>query len=116
MLTEQTFLTSLAEEQHNLNAGLYILFAAGFLMLIVAVLGCCGSSRESKCMLVAFFSCLLVLIVAQIAAGTWLHANSNRLEELVKSNVINTVKVSDNYTTLSRAKRSCHYPLKGICN
>ncbi|XP_033344529.1 CD82 antigen-like [Bombus vosnesenskii] len=92
MLTEQTFLTSLAEEQHNLNAGLYILFAAGFLMLIVAVLGCCGSTRESKCMLVAFFSCLLVLIVAQIAAGTWLHANSNRLEELVKSNVINTVK------------------------
>lgn len=116
MLTGQTFLTSLAEEQHNLNAGLYILFSAGFLMLIVALLGCCGAFRESQCMLVAFFSCLLVVIVAQIAAGAWLYANSNRLEELVKSNVINTVKVSDNYSTLSRAKRSCHYPLKGICN
>ncbi|XP_060825069.1 CD9 antigen-like [Bombus pascuorum] len=92
MLTGQTFLTSLAEEQHNLNAGLYILFSAGFLMLIVALLGCCGAFRESQCMLVAFFSCLLVVIVAQIAAGAWLYANSNRLEELVKSNVINTVK------------------------
>ncbi|XP_043790444.1 CD9 antigen-like [Apis laboriosa] len=92
MLTGQMFLLSLAEEQHNLNAGLYILLSAGILMLIVAFLGCCGAFRGSQCMLVAFFSCLLVVIVAQIAAGAWLYTNSNRLEELVKSSVINTVK------------------------
>ncbi|KAK9297654.1 hypothetical protein QLX08_008708 [Tetragonisca angustula] len=92
ILTGQTFLISLAEEQPNLNAGLYILLAAGILMLIVALLGCCGAFRGSQCMLVAFFSCLLVVIVAQIAAGAWLYTNSNRLEELVKSSVISTVK------------------------
>ena len=116
ILTGQTFLISLAEEQPNLNAGLYILLAAGILMLIVALLGCCGAFRGSQCMLVAFFSCLLVVIVAQIAAGAWLYTNSNRLEELVKSSVISTVKVSSNYSALSRVKRSYHYPLKGICN
>ncbi|XP_076630440.1 CD9 antigen [Colletes latitarsis] len=92
LLTDQTFLISLAQEQHNFNAGLYILLSAGILMLIVAFLGCCGAFRESQCMLVAFFSCLLVVIVAQIAAGAWLYTNSDRLEELVKSSVINTVK------------------------
>ncbi|KOX79905.1 CD82 antigen [Melipona quadrifasciata] len=92
ILTGKTFLISLAEEQHNLNAGIYILLAAGILMLIVALLGCCGAFRGSQCMLVAFFSCLLVVIVAQIAAGAWLYTNSNRLEELVKSSVINTIK------------------------
>ncbi|XP_035738180.1 CD9 antigen-like isoform X1 [Vespa mandarinia] len=92
MLTDQTFLVSLAQEQHNFNAGLYILLAAGLVMLVVAFLGCCGAFRESQCMLVGFFSCLLVVIVAQIAAGVWLYTNSERLEELVKSSVINTVK------------------------
>ncbi|XP_076759683.1 CD9 antigen [Xylocopa sonorina] len=92
MLTGQTFLMSLVHEQHNFNAGLYILLAAGILMLIVCFLGCCGAFRGSQCMLVAFFSCLLVVIVAQIAAGAWLYSNSNRLEELVKSAVIDTVK------------------------
>lgn len=94
MLTDQTFLVSLAQEQHNFNSGLYILLAAGLVMLVVAFLGCCGAFRESQCMLVGFFSCLLVVIVAQIAAGVWLYTNSDRLEELVKTSVINTVKVS----------------------
>ncbi|CAK9824393.1 CD9 antigen [Anthophora retusa] len=92
LLTDQTFIMSVAQEQHNFNAGLYILFAAGSLILIVAFLGCCGAFRSSQRMLVAFFSCLLVVIVAQIAAGAWLYTNSDRLEELVKSSVINTVK------------------------
>ncbi|KZC13100.1 CD82 antigen, partial [Dufourea novaeangliae] len=92
MLTDQTFLMSLTQEQHNFNAGLYILLSAGILMLIVSFLGCCGAFRSSQCILVAFFSCLLVVIVAQIAAAAWLYSNRNCLEELVKSSVINTVK------------------------
>ncbi|KAI4497170.1 hypothetical protein M0802_007654 [Mischocyttarus mexicanus] len=92
MLVDQTFLVSLAHEQQNFNAGLYILLVAGLVMLVVAFLGCWGAFRESQCMLVGFFSCLLVVIVAQIAAGVWLYSNSNRLEELVKLSVINTVK------------------------
>ncbi|XP_076301256.1 CD82 antigen isoform X2 [Lasioglossum baleicum] len=102
MLTDQTFLMSLSQEQHNFSAGLYILLAAGILMLLVAFLGCCGAIRSSQCMLVGFFSCLLVVIVAQIAAGAWLYTNSNSLEELVKSSLINTVKnkysVEESYT------------------
>lgn len=92
MLTDQTFLVSIAQEQQNFNAGLYILLVAGIVMLVVSFLGCCGAFRESQCMLVGFFSGLLVVIVAQIAAGVWLYTNSDRLEELVKPSVVNTVK------------------------
>lgn len=92
LLSGQTFLVSLAQEQHNFNAGLYILLAAGILTVIVSFLGCCGTFRESQCMLTTFFSCLLVIIVAQIAAGAWLATNGTRLKELVKSSVLDTVK------------------------
>lgn len=94
LLRDQTFLISLVEEQHKFNAGLYILQSAGILMLIVAILGCCGAFRESQCMLVAFFSCLLVVIVAQIAAAAWLYSNCYSLGEMVESSVIYSVKVS----------------------
>lgn len=92
MLTDPTFLVSLAQEEQNYHAGLYILLAAGVLMLIVSILGCCGAFRESQCMLVGFFSCLLVVIVAQIAAGAWLYTNSERLKQLVEASAANTVK------------------------
>ncbi|XP_043501836.1 CD9 antigen [Polistes fuscatus] len=92
MLFDHNFLVSVTQEQHNFKAGLYILLVAGLVMLVVAFLGCCGAFRESQCMLVGFFSCLLVVIVAQIAAGVWLYTNSDRLEELVKLSVVNTVK------------------------
>ncbi|XP_017889789.1 CD9 antigen-like isoform X2 [Ceratina calcarata] len=93
LLSGHTFLVSLAQQQHdNFYAGLYILLAAGILAVIVSFLGCCGTFRESRCMLVTFFSCLLVIIVAQIAAGAWLTTNSGRLEELVKNSVLDSVK------------------------
>lgn len=93
MLTDKTFLVSIAQEQQNYNAGLYILLVAGILLFIVALLGCCGAFRESRCNLIGSFSCLLVVIVGQIALGAWLYANRDRLEDLLKSNVINTIKV-----------------------
>lgn len=92
MLTDRTFLVSLSEQEHHFNMGLYILLGAGILMITVAFLGCCGAFRESQCMLVTFFSLLLVVIVAQIAAGAWLYTNRDRLDELVKQSFTQTVK------------------------
>lgn len=44
-------------------AGVYILIAAGALMMVVGFLGCCGAIKESPCMLglVSDFFCVLVL-------------------------------------------------------
>ncbi|OXU22247.1 hypothetical protein TSAR_004417, partial [Trichomalopsis sarcophagae] len=92
MLVDQAFLITLSQDQPNFYAGLYILLAAGTLMFIISFLGCCGAYKESQCMLVSFFSCILIVIVAQIATAAWLYANSNRLEELVKSSIQASIK------------------------
>lgn len=93
MLTDKTFLVSIAQEGNNYDVGLYILLAAGVLMFIVAFLGCCGALKHSRCSLIAFFVIMLVVIVAQIAFAVWLYAHSDRLDELLRSSVISTVKV-----------------------
>ncbi|EFN69865.1 CD82 antigen [Camponotus floridanus] len=92
MLTDKTFLVSIAQESNNYDAGLYILLAAGILMFIVAFLGCYGAFKHSRCSLITFFVIMLVIIVAQIASAGWLYTNCDRLDELLRSSVSNTVK------------------------
>jgi uncharacterized membrane protein len=53
MLTDPTFLVSMTQEEKHYYIALYIFFAVGALMLLVAFLGCCGAFRESQCMLVS---------------------------------------------------------------
>lgn len=93
MLSDKTYLVSIAEEGNNYEAGLYILLCTGILMLIVSVLGWCSAFKHSRYCLATFFSIMLVIVVAQIAFAGWLYAHKDRLDELVRSSVINTVKV-----------------------
>ncbi|XP_056878333.1 CD9 antigen-like isoform X1 [Takifugu flavidus] len=51
--------------------GVYILIAAGALMMVVGFLGCCGAIKESPCMLGLFFLFLLLIFAVEVAAGIW---------------------------------------------
>lgn len=84
-------------------------------MLIISILGCCGSLRESHCMLMTvsgrpndktknsaeltakktfsqFFCFLLLILVAEIAAGAWAIHNKNVLDDMFRVTVKNTVQ------------------------
>lgn len=93
MLVDKTFFVSIAQEGHHYDNGLYILLASGILMFIVAFLGCCGALRHSRCNLATFFGFMLVIVVAQLAFAGWLCAHKDRLDQLLRSSVVNTVKV-----------------------
>uniref|UniRef100_A0A6B2EID3 Tetraspanin n=1 Tax=Phlebotomus kandelakii TaxID=1109342 RepID=A0A6B2EID3_9DIPT len=92
MLTDPTFLISMTQDENHYYIGLYIFLAIGALMLIVAFLGCCGAFKESQCMLVSFFCCLLVILVAEVAAGVWAFQNKQELSKMVQASVKHTVK------------------------
>ncbi|GCB74217.1 CD9 molecule a [Scyliorhinus torazame] len=63
--------------------GVYILIAAGALMMIVGFLGCCGAIQESTCMLGCFFLFLLVIFAVEIAAGIWGFLNKDKVTKEV---------------------------------
>lgn len=99
MLTDPTFLISMTQNENNYFIGLYILLVVGGLMLSVAFLGCCGAFKESQCMLFSFFSCLLIVLVAEIAAGAWAYHNSAKLDSYVRSAVKEAVQ--DEYSVVA---------------
>ncbi|KAA0715189.1 CD9 antigen 5H9 antigen [Triplophysa tibetana] len=61
--------------------GVYILIAAGALMMVVGFLGCCGAIQESSCMLGLFFFFLLVIFAVEVAAGIWGFSNQSKVVE-----------------------------------
>ncbi|XP_055616423.1 tetraspanin-2 [Toxorhynchites rutilus septentrionalis] len=99
MLTDPTFLISMTQNEKNYFIGLYIFLVVGGLMLTIALLGCCGAYKESQCMLFSFFSCLLIVLVAEVAAGAWSYHNSEKLETFVRAAVKEAVQ--DEYSVVA---------------
>ncbi|XP_053682298.1 tetraspanin-2-like isoform X2 [Sabethes cyaneus] len=99
MLTDPTFLISMTQNENNYFIGLYILLVVGGLIVTVAFLGCCGAFKESEYMLFSFFSCLLIVLVAEVAAGTWAYRNSSKLDTYVRTAVKEAVQ--DEYSVVA---------------
>uniref|UniRef100_A0A8B9HBD0 Tetraspanin n=1 Tax=Astyanax mexicanus TaxID=7994 RepID=A0A8B9HBD0_ASTMX len=59
--------------------GVYILIAAGALMMVVGFFGCCGAIQESPCMLGLFFFFLLLIFAVEVAAGIWGFSNQSKV-------------------------------------
>ncbi|NXU55565.1 TSN1 protein, partial [Turnix velox] len=47
----------------------YFLIVIGSILLIIGFLGCYGAQKESKCLLMMFFSVVLIIFIAEIAAA-----------------------------------------------
>ncbi|KAJ7373551.1 hypothetical protein OS493_011153 [Desmophyllum pertusum] len=74
--------------------GSKVMIAAGALVALISFLGCCGAWRESKCMLIIFLICLLVILGLEIAAGVLGYQNRSKLDDTL-----------DNDATLELQKR-----------
>ncbi|KAJ0050592.1 hypothetical protein NL108_005005, partial [Boleophthalmus pectinirostris] len=47
----------------------YLLIGVGAVLLLIGFLGCCGAVRESRCMLLTFFSIVLIIFLIEVAAA-----------------------------------------------
>ncbi|XP_058639803.1 tetraspanin 34a isoform X2 [Onychostoma macrolepis] len=47
----------------------YVLIGVGSFLTLMGFLGCCGAIKESKCMLLSFFSIVLIIFLVEVAAA-----------------------------------------------
>ncbi|XP_038123098.1 CD9 antigen-like [Cyprinodon tularosa] len=94
--------------------GMYLLIAAGALMMVVGFLGCCGAIKESPFMLGLFFLFLLLIFAAEAAAGIWAFNNREKLTADVKEFYRETYKKYQNskQDALRETLRLVHYALE----
>ncbi|XP_053493068.1 tetraspanin-1 [Ictalurus furcatus] len=50
--------------------------SVGIIMALLGFLGCCGAKKESKCLLIMFFSIIVVIFIAELTIGLFALAYS----------------------------------------
>ncbi|KAG8436976.1 hypothetical protein GDO86_007891 [Hymenochirus boettgeri] len=64
------------------NVG-YFLIAIGALLIILGFLGCCGAQKESRCLLLMFFTIILIIFIAEVAGAVVALVYSSLAENLL---------------------------------
>lgn len=41
----------------------------GLILVLLGTLGCCGAQKESKCLLIMFFSIIMIIFISEVASG-----------------------------------------------
>lgn len=76
-------------------AGIALIVVGGIIM-VVGFFGCCGAIRESQCLLVMFFICMLLLFLALVGAGVVCLIYKEEMITIVKDKFSGAVKDYDN--------------------
>uniref|UniRef100_UPI0037E82C51 tetraspanin 34a n=1 Tax=Semicossyphus pulcher TaxID=241346 RepID=UPI0037E82C51 len=61
----------------------YVLIGVGVVLVIIGFLGCCGAVKESRCMLLTFFSIVLVIFLIEVAGAVVLLVFQDVAQELL---------------------------------
>ncbi|XP_033842543.1 CD82 antigen-like [Periophthalmus magnuspinnatus] len=93
LLDNQSFIVVLSDSM-AVKVACYILIGVGGFSMLMGFVGCLGAIYEVRCLLGLYFTCLLLILIAQIAAGALIYFQKDVLDEEMSKIVI---KVLDGY-------------------
>ncbi|KAH0618661.1 hypothetical protein JD844_018059 [Phrynosoma platyrhinos] len=73
------------------NVG-YLLIAIGAVLFLLGFLGCCGAQKESKCLLITFFSIILIIFIVEVAAAVVALVYTSLAETILQVTVTQLLK------------------------
>lgn len=96
LVDKTSFIAVLQESSASLKTGSYILITVGAVTMVLGFLGCIGAVNEIRCLLGMYFTGLLIILVAQVAAGVLIYMQRETLKTEL-SGVINELIITYNY-------------------
>ncbi|KAJ7994483.1 hypothetical protein DPEC_G00249720 [Dallia pectoralis] len=79
LLDNQSFMAVLQESSTALKISAYVLVGVGALSMLMGFLGCVGAIYEIRFLLALYFSCLLLILIGQVAAGVLIYYKKDLL-------------------------------------
>ncbi|XP_008933660.1 PREDICTED: CD82 antigen, partial [Merops nubicus] len=81
ILADKTsFIAVLQMSSPSLKAAAYVLIGVGALTMLMGFLGCLGAVNEIRCLLGLYFTCLMLILITQVAAGLVIYFQKERLK------------------------------------
>lgn len=80
-----------------------VLVIVGSIIMVVAFLGCMGSIKENKCLLMSFFVLLLIILLAEVILAILLFVYEQKLNKYVADGLTDSIQryQSDNSTKVA---------------
>ncbi|NXU57034.1 CD82 protein, partial [Turnix velox] len=96
ILADKTsFIAVLQMSSPSLKTGAYVLIGVGTLTMLMGFLGCLGAVNEIRCLLGLYFTCLMVILITQVAAGLVIYFQKERLKDELSNIVGDLIKKYD---------------------
>ncbi|XP_018579462.1 CD151 antigen [Anoplophora glabripennis] len=88
----------------NLYAGaVYVLIATGLLVVLISCLGCLGSVKEVRCMLVIYFISLFLIFVTMLVGGILGYVFRGKVETTLRIGMEGSLRDYGNYKPITEA-------------
>ncbi|XP_034391249.1 CD82 molecule b isoform X2 [Cyclopterus lumpus] len=92
LFDNQSFIAVL-QSSDTVKVASYILIGVGSLSMAMGFFGCLGAIYEIRCLLGLYFTCLLLILIAQVTAGVLIYFQRDRLKyemsNIMKGMIIN---------------------------
>ncbi|NWV10417.1 CD82 protein, partial [Ptilonorhynchus violaceus] len=103
ILADKTsFIAVLQMSSPSLKTGAHILIGVGALTMLMGFLGCLGAVNEIRCLLGLYFTCLMLILLAQVAAALVIYFQKETLKVELSNIVQDLIK---NYDPLKEGER-----------
>ncbi|CAN0191532.1 unnamed protein product [Lampetra fluviatilis] len=97
---QQSFINTVVIDGNvELTIPAYALVGIGSITCLVSLFGCLGASKEVRCLLAVYFICLVGLLVAQVAIGTVVYINKDKINDKLNGVAFNIIKSYRNLST-----------------
>lgn len=80
LVDRSSFISVLQTSSESLKVGAYILIGVGAVTMLMGFLGCIGAVNEVRCLLGLYITCLLLILLAQVAAGLLIYFQRDALK------------------------------------
>ncbi|XP_077293192.1 CD63 antigen-like [Arctopsyche grandis] len=80
-----------------------LLIFTGAIIFIVALLGCCGATKENYCMLMTFGILMLILFVIGLAGGIACYVKRGQLEDVLENKLNETMHLYPTDSTFQKS-------------
>ncbi|KAL1122699.1 hypothetical protein AAG570_003026, partial [Ranatra chinensis] len=70
----------------------YLLISVGVLVFVVAFFGCCGSWFQSRCMLITYFSLVIIMFLLEFIVASLAFVYREDLSETIKAELTDGIK------------------------
>ncbi|XP_014666148.1 PREDICTED: tetraspanin-9-like [Priapulus caudatus] len=83
-----------SSDDELMTVAAWAVIGIGVLVFVIGFLGCCGAIKESKCMLITYFICLLIILVAEVGAGVMAVVYKDSITEFMDKEIPDSLKTS----------------------